>query len=449
MIDRLERIPARVMGWIFLAVFTAITFVIFSGMYRKPFEPGTRTVVADFESASQLYAGDEVRLEGNIDGKVKSVKARPGGDGILVTMEVNKDAGPIYADASARLKNKTLLAGSFYVEIDRGEKSAGPIGSRVISRSNTHVQVELDDVLDIFREDAIRGGLQTLPGEMAKALADKAPLPDAIRTANDVAPSASSALEALRGQDPGQDLPRLVQATAKTVRALDSGNDDVRELVAGAAATLRTTGRRQAEIRETIDAAPSVTYDLTTTLARLDSTLTIADGLVDRLEPGVPLLAPALSSLRPALENTRGLLETARPLLAGSAAPLLTNLGDAADLAIPLLSRLQPALRKVDKTILPYFHRVDPETGRSTTVMIGGTAAGFGGASAQQDENGHFIRFPATIGTSSVYLPCKSSLVDQTASSLLACDKFNDAVTEYLNYLPDLNGKVPQARAAR
>jgi hypothetical protein len=73
--------------------------------------------------------------------------------------------------------------------------------------------------------------------------------------------------------------------------------------------------------------------------------------------------------------------------------------------------------------------------------MIGATAAGFGGGSSGQlDENGRFIRFPASMGASSVYLPCTSSLIGSNSTSLFKCDAFNTALQNYLSYLPKLSG---------
>jgi phospholipid/cholesterol/gamma-HCH transport system substrate-binding protein len=445
-IRRVEKIPARVLGIGFVAALTVVTLIAFTGIFRKPFEPDTFKVVADFDSAGQLYHGDDVRIGGDISGSVDTVQASPDSAGVRVTMKVESDSGPVYADAKARIRIKTLLAGSQYVQIERGTKGAGELGSKVIARNDTTVQVEIDDVLDIFGPAALQG-FKTLPGEFAAALKDPQPLADDLATANRIAPAATETLDAIRGQIKGDDLPKLVQATARTVKALDSQNDDVRALVSGAAATLQVTGRRQAEIRETIDAAPSVTYDMTTTLRRLDTTLGIADGLIERLQPAAPRLAPALATLRPALGSTRELLDTARPLLR-QALPLLTNLGDISESGIALINQVKPALSDLDNTILPYLNRKDPETGMATTVMVGGTAAGFGGSSAQQDENGHFIRFPASVGLSSpsVYIPCQSSLIQGSVDSVLACDNFNTAVTEYLNYLPELGGSmVPPA----
>jgi ABC-type transporter Mla subunit MlaD len=447
MIARLEKLPARLVGMFALAGFTVITLLAFTGIFRKPFEPGSHTVTAMFDRAAQVYPGDEVRISGDIDGSVTKVTRSATANESEVTMKVDNSAGPIYADASAQTRIKTLLAGSFYIAIDRGTPGAGALGDKVIQRENTHTQVELEDVTDIFKEGALEG-FKTLPTQTAAAFSDAPAIAGDLSTVDRIAPNAAVALDALRGQEKGTDLPRVVQATARAVKAIDTGNDDLRTLVSGAAATLQTTGNRAAEIRATIKASPSVAYDLTTTLHRLDHTLDVADGLFDRLGPAAPELAPALVALEPSLDNTRGLLNAAVPVLRQAPA-LLDALGSAARSAVPLVNGLRPALRKVDKTILPYFGAVDPETGHTTTVMIGGTAAGFGGAGGQEDANGHFIRFPASAGLSSpsVYLPCKSSLIDPDAGSLLKCDQFNDVVTNYLNYLPKLNGDniVPPA----
>src|SRR5438876_430294 len=82
------------------------------------------------------------------------------------------------------------------------------------------------------------------------------PLRSALQTVGDIAPTAARGLNAVRGYDPGKDLPQVVSATAKTVKALDANNDDLRTLVSGAAATLAVTGRRGAEIRATLRSGP-------------------------------------------------------------------------------------------------------------------------------------------------------------------------------------------------
>lgn len=425
-------------GWAFIGGVLLLTAVVFSGIYRAPFQKASTTVVADFDHAGQLYKGDQVRVNGNIEGKVKSIKPSPNHEAARVTLAVDKNAGPIYADARARLRVKTLLGGAFYVDLERGTPGTGDLGSRVITTDRTSVQTEIEDVTDAFRGGAVTG-LTTLPGSLATGLSDTTPPVQTLKSLNAVARSAAVGLDAARGQKPGVDLPALVTTSAKAVAALDTLPDDVRTVVSGAAVTLRTTAARSAEIRQTLAAGPGVTYDLNHTLARLDGTLDVADGLIHRLHNGVPQIAPTLGDVRPTLSLAAGTLQNAKPVLR-RAPETLNALAQAGPQLEPLLTDLRPSLRRTAATILPYLARKDPITGYSTSVMIGGFGSGFGGIGTQMDQNGHFVRFPAGVGPSSAYLPCSSSLIDPGVPSQLACDSFNTAVKTYLNYLPNPSG---------
>jgi virulence factor Mce-like protein len=439
MIPSLSRMPPRVLGAAAIGFSAALIAVTFSGVYRAPFSGSSRTVAAVFDRAAQLYPGDEVRLEGRIDGHVTAIQRNPSGPGARVTMALDSGAGPLYADARARLAFKTLLGGSFYVEIDRGDRASGPLGSATIALSRTSVQVEIEDVTDIFRGAAMQG-LKTLMSQTATMLADPAAPAGDLAIANRIAPAATAGLRGLRGISPGYDLPALVRSSAQAVQALDSPANQLRTLVSGAAATVDVTGARGQDIARTIAALPSVSTQLTATLGRVDGTLSIADRLIGRLTPAAPSVAPTLAKLRPALVSTNRLLVTARPLLA-ALPPLLTRLRTTSASGVPLIDQLRPALQQFDNTILPYLGAKDPDTGYSTTVMVGGTAAGFGGGSSGQlDGNGRFIRFPASVGASSIYLPCTSSLIGTNSTSLLKCDAFNTALQTYLSYLPKLSG---------
>jgi phospholipid/cholesterol/gamma-HCH transport system substrate-binding protein len=428
-------------GLLGLIAVGVITLVVFTGIFRKPFQDDSRKVVAEFTRAGQLHKGDDVRVNGEVAGFVSAVEPSDTADHARVTLEVNDDAGPLYNDARVRIRAQTLLAGAFYVEVDRGSPAFGSLGDSVIPVDRTHVQVELEDVTDIFRDRA-RQGFLTLPRELRDAFANAGAVADVAAATNDVAPEAATALQALRGSAPGFDMPKLVTTAARTAQALTEDDGALRALVSGAARTLEVTGNRRGEIAETIDASPGVASDLTTTLRRLDSTLAIADGLVTRLEPGVPELAPTLRRLRPTLLGTSRLLD-ASPLFFSDLRNLLVGVGPAAAATNPVLDALDPSFRRLDRTILPYINRKDPDTGRSTAVMIGGFGAAFAGVAGSRDSMGHTVRFPATIGTSSAYTPCRSSLVDPDAAAVLACDELDTALNNYLEYLPELSAEGP------
>lgn len=422
----------RTIGVAAAVVMLAGVLVTFSGAFRTPFQAPSHVITANFERTPQLRTGSQVRIQGNVEGKVLSIDSAPDRRSASVRMRVNKSAGEIYANAHARLGFKTLLGGVFYVELDRGTSASGRLGDSAIPLRNTSVQAELEDVTDTLRAGAVTG-LQTLPGELANALADPTAPTDALNQLTAVAPDTTTALTALRGTDPGADLPDVVDATARTVKALDTPRKDIQTLVSGAAQTLAVTGRRSDEIRATLDAGPPVTSDLTHTLARLDRTLGLARGLVRRLRPAAPQVAPTLAALRPTLGSTSKLLVNAKPLtrtLPGT----LNTLATASRQLSPTVEELKPAIAKLDTTILPYLAAKSPETGKSTTLMVGGWAANFGFAAGQQDQNGHFIRFPASISADSLYLPCRSSLIQGNAKAVLECDSVNDALRNYLKY---------------
>jgi hypothetical protein len=172
------------------------------------------------------------------------------------------------------------------------------------------------------------------------------------------------------------------------------------------------------------------------TVAALDHTLRLADPLVADLRRPAPQVAPTLRALRPTVVRADALLRRAEPLL-HALRPATTALVTASRVSLPLVRELAPSLERLDRTILPYMAEVDPETQHSTSEMIGPTFTGLGsGAAGQQDVNGHFIRFPATSGSSPAYLPCQEYFGNPSAPKTVACKSLQDALNSYLSYNP-------------
>ena len=70
-------------------------------------KPG-RIVTADFANTQQLRTGYDVRIDGVTVGTVDKIAVAGDRRGATVTMRLNKDAGPLYADAGAAIRWKTL-----------------------------------------------------------------------------------------------------------------------------------------------------------------------------------------------------------------------------------------------------------------------------------------------------------------------------------------------------
>lgn len=435
LLDRIDRHPVA-LGLATISIGTVLLVTCFTGALAGFFSGAdTRTVRAEFAGAQQLREGAVVRIDGIEVGKVTDIAGGDGARSALVTMDVEKDAGPLHRDARALVRWRTVLGQTMYVELERGTATSGRLGSRTIPRARTSQQIEVDDLTDIVRGGA-RQGLRTLPGEMARALRDRDAPAAAFDALADVSPDVERGIGALRGLEQDRDLRDLVSATARTVTAIDTPQGALRGVVAGAAATLGTTAARQAEIRRTVAMAPGVLDRTDRTVARLDTTLALAAPLVSELRRPAVDVAPTLAVLRPVVVDADRLLERAKPLLR-ALRPAVRSLAGAAKGGVPLVDRLLPSIDRVGGTILPYMAEKDPGTQHSMSEMIGPTFTGLGsGAGGQEDSNGHFIRFPATSGSSPAYLPCQTYFGNPDKPEALECKSLADALSTYLNYNP-------------
>jgi phospholipid/cholesterol/gamma-HCH transport system substrate-binding protein len=396
-------------------------------------QSGAHTVTAVFEDAKQLHENDQVRINGVEIGKVTDITLDPDGPSAAVTMSLNDSAGPIYTDATASLRFRLALGGSFIVDLDRGTPSTGSLKGQ-IPLSQTESQVEVEDVTSVD-QGAAESGLKTLPGELADALKDDRAPAKALETLAATSPDIGKGVGALRGSNMDYDLRQLVDSTAKTVDVLNTPDRQLQSLTSGASATLRTLGGRQGDIEAALAMSPGLMDRTNRTLYQLDSTLNLADGLVNRLRGPADEVRPTVAHLRPTLVDADNLADDAEPLLQ-SLRPSVRSVATTARGGLPLLRNLVPSLRRVDKTILPFMSEIDPDTQHSMSEMIGPTFAGVGGASAQKDNQGHFIRFPATSGNSPVYLPCQIYAGNPDKKELVACNSIENAFDKLFSYSP-------------
>jgi phospholipid/cholesterol/gamma-HCH transport system substrate-binding protein len=424
-----------VTGVITITAIVVVATLIVTGAYRGWFAGGGRTVRAVFADAQQLHAGDQVRLDGVTVGKVDRIQLDPGARAAIVSMTIDNSAGALHADATAALRFKTVLGGAFYVNLARGSRTAEPLGSRPIPLARTSGQIQLEDVTSALQRGA-RTGLQTLSAQMAQALADPLVPASVLRHLDDVAPSVAVGVGALRGQRPDADLRTLVSATSRAMGALGESNGQLKSLVAGAAATVHTTADRAADIQSTIAQAPDAMSSITLTLGRLDSTLRLADPLIAQLQRPAAQVAPTVGPLRPTLVRADALLNEAAPLMR-ALRPAVSSLAVTSREGLPLLNGLSPSLARLAGNILPYLNQTDPQTKHTTAEMIGPALEGLGsGAGGQLDNNGHFIRFPATVGSASVYLPCQTYLGDPDKKLVIGCETLQQALRSLLSYNP-------------
>ncbi|MCW3063882.1 MAG: hypothetical protein JWN32_1054 [Solirubrobacterales bacterium] len=418
------------------AVFLVVLAVIFAAVYvhvpSKVLAPGGQVVRAVFGDTATLTKGDPVRVNGINVGAVTDLSLDPNGRTTTVTMTVHKQAQPIYADARADIRWRTLLGAEFVVDLDRGTPGSGLLRAPKISPARTSSQVQLEDVATVFAGNA-RRGFRTLLKESPAALANHQAPRQVFQELAAQAPDVTRGLGALRGEQSG-DLRRLVANTAVVVNALGTASttggqgNAAHDFVQGAAATVQTTAARAPDISRTIAVGAAALPRITTTLERLSGTLALADPLIAKLHGPAGELAPSVSRLRPAVEHLRTVLTDARPLLR-SLRPAATSLARSGKVGTSLLKGISPSLTWLDQIILPDLALVDPQDQRATYQVIGGTLEALGNVPAAFDQNGYFARFFASVGERAISsLPCATFLTDPNAPQRIKCDQLSAAL---------------------
>jgi hypothetical protein len=261
-------------------------------------------------------------------------------------MDIQSQYAPVPVNTRAILRVKTLL-GEGYVELSAGNR-AGP-GFRDGARIPTgHVEAtqSLDQVLGSFNKTTQHNFEALLTGTSASLAGQDQNLNNAL----------------------GNVDPTVTELTAM-VGVLDQQQSSVRQVISGGATVLGTLGRRGAELQTliragnqvlsstaarnsalsaTVDALPPFLSRLRTTLHTLDGTLSLAKPSLDALTPVAPLLTPAL----------RGLIG-----LSGPAVKLLhqaPSLLDAADRALPAMTRFSEAFKPAVDALLPAARELAP-----------------------------------------------------------------------------------------
>jgi len=432
--ERLGIHPRSLLGLLAILGTGGLLIATYNGTVRGLFAGGTPEVTAIFSDVRTLQEGSPVRVHGVQVGEVKSLEAASGSRGTRAVLSVDEDTGPIYRDARASVVWRTLLGGSFAVNLDPGRPESGRLGSGEIPLRQTTSQVELDDITSVIEGDA-RAGLRTLPKELARTMRDPSTVAGLARKLAGVSPDVEQGLDAVRGIDKDRDLRNLLTEAGRTARALDAPNGELRTMVSGAAAFVSRTAAREADLRAALDMAPATLHTTNVTLGELDTTLELVDPLLARLREPAGQVAPTLARLRPVVVGASRLLSRAEPLL-DRLRPAVRSVAAAARQGLPLLDDLAPGLTRLDKTILPYMNELDPETAHSAAQMVGPALGGLGNVAAQYDANGHFLRFPATGGSSSTYLPCQVYAGNPDKAKGIECRALQDILEKYLSYDP-------------
>lgn len=391
---------------------------------------GGRTVRATFTFAPQLNEKTPVRVGGVDVGRVESVERADDGRAALVTMRITDDDVALHEDATAALRYRTLLGGRFEVALHPGSPSAPRLGDAPIPEDRTRPQVELDDALRVYGDDAAVEGQRTMLRELGEALEGDA----AGTLVDELGPQLGPlgpALRELRGVR-SDDLEGLVASTARAMRALDRSGADVRRLVPDAAATFAATAGARSALGRTLRGAPRALAATRRIAADIDRTLPELDGLLADIRPAAGGLRRAAARARPVAVALDDVLDRAQPLLR-RLRPALRSLAAASEPGRALVDGLEPAVARIDDELIPYLEGRESDTGLPVHQLIGPTFATLGSITSEFDRLGYTAHFPIQPAENSLSpLPCTTSLTDPTAAQKARCAGLDELVDAFL-----------------
>lgn len=439
-----------------LAIVIIAIAVYFSFAKNIPFT-GPFQLKAVFSNAETIRVHSPVRMAGVEVGQVVKVQPAKGNSRATeVTLELKDTALPIHKDARMKIRPRTFLEGNYFVDLSPGEPNSPTVGDGdTIPATQTASPVLLQDVLDVFKSNT-REDLQKLLEGFGGALGGK-PLPGeddnqdtdlrgltAGQTLNRALVYSPGALrgtaivnQALLGTRP-RDASKLVASLELVAAALDSREEQLKDLITNSNVVTGVLADDQQDLRETVRLLPGVLEAAAPTFDSLNAAFPPTRALARELLPGVRELGPTIQVAFPWIAQTRKLVSPAE----------LQGLVQDLRRAVPSLAKttrasfqLLPQVNLVDRcaldVVLPTGERVinDPPftSGIANYKEFFQSLVGLAGEGSGFDGNSYYTRVFSGGGA----LPVQTSPLPGTPTA------FGNAVLQPLGSRPARPSKPP------
>jgi phospholipid/cholesterol/gamma-HCH transport system substrate-binding protein len=345
------RIEHRVGKLLTIAIFTIACLGVFGWLFVKAGGdlPGGKKVdraQALVPTAFQLVKNADVRRAGVTVGKVRDVQNR--GSVGLVQFDVDRDQGPLYKDATVKIRTKTLV-GENYVDLDPGTPQAGKLGENgTIPLKQAGEAVQLDEILSgvdkktraaVQRNlDALGGGLGDRGQQLSRLFAASPATLKSVAQLSDL----------LKDQRP--QLAAMIDQSGKVLQAFANRTADVRNLSVQAQQTAAAAASRDAQIGATLAQLPD-------TLRQLRETSELLGRVSRRSTPVTADLRVAMAALPAVTKRLQASTTAGRelfdvlPSVSKRADPMLAKLKDFSGETKQLVPAMDGLLRETNPAL--------------------------------------------------------------------------------------------------
>jgi len=393
-----------------IGLVVAAIAVFFGFTKAIPFLPHYE-VKAAFRSANNLRPNSPVRIAGVEVGKVTKVeRARPGDDGVLLTMRIADNGRPLHEDSTFKIRPRIFLEGNFFVDVTPGSPSGKEVADgHTFPVNQTATPVQLDEILTALQSDT-RQDLQSFLREYASALSGRgakgynASIPYMKPAYRDSA----IVSEATLGQAE-HDLSGYIDKAGVVAGALDRNRGQLKSLITDFNTTAAAFARESGNLEAAIAELPRTLRVAGPALRALNDSFPGLRGFARDLRPGVRSSGPTLDVSLPLVRQLRRLVsENELRGLTRDLRPAVPALARFTQQSVPLNSEIRLSASCQNEVVLPWSHDqlVDKNfpTHGPVYTQLPKAFPGLAGESRSGDANGQWFRILAAGGTNLVTL---------------------------------------------
>lgn len=352
-------------------------------------QAGYRVSLA-MDDVDNLVPQSDVRQAGVVVGRVQDVEVRDGS--AVVTLDLDEGAAPLHEGVTVTIRNKTLVEES-YADIADGS-GAELARDAILPRSAGRSSVQLDDVLTSLDQPTRDALGRTIRSAALVTDGSREDIADAVAGLGALGREGGTALDALAAQS--QDLVEVTGNTTALLRALDTGQGRITDLVRDTDRITQVVTENRTDLEAVLRELPGV---LDTAQNASGSLRTLAGSLAPvaaNLEAAGPDLSAALRELPATSADLRGLLPSLDTTLE-RAPDTLSRVGGFTDVTQDLIPTLQVNLSDLNPALAylrPY--------GKDTALWFAGLSQTLG---VSADGNGTALRAFVVVNEKSVNQP--------------------------------------------
>jgi phospholipid/cholesterol/gamma-HCH transport system substrate-binding protein len=318
------------------AVATVIVAVTFVSVVLVGAGAEDYSVVARFQSASQLVDGNEVLVAGRRVGTVTDIRLARDGQAEAVLQIDDPQFAPLRRGTEAIIRQASLAGvANRYVLLRLPPSTARPLpDGGVIPAGDTESAVDLDAIFNTF-DARTRRSLQGVVAGSKRAFRGRArPASEALLYLNPALAASERLVSDLESDTVA--LERLLGASANLMTDLAAEREHLAPLVRDLGATTAAVRSRRPELGRALEQLPGVLRRSNSTFVNLRAALDDADPLVDAARPAARALTPLARELRRTARVSRPGLRDLAALVRGPRGRDADDLVDTLRLLPPL-----------------------------------------------------------------------------------------------------------------